>query len=72
MHKLNWLENGEIEKLAAGLRKLAEAEQNSELAKAIRIEAEYFDHNRDRMRYPEFRKKNLFVGSGVIEAGCKT
>ena len=24
------------------------------------------------MRYPEFRKKNLFVGSGVIEAGCKT
>ena len=70
MHKLNWLENGEIEKLAAGLRKLAEAEQNSELAKAIRIEAEYFDHNRDRMRYPEFRKKNL--GSGVIEAGCKT
>ena len=72
MHKLNWLENGEIEKLAAGLRKLAEAEQNSELAKAIRIEAEYFDHNRDRIRYPEFRKKNLFVGSGVIEAGCKT
>jgi hypothetical protein len=72
VHKLNWLENGEIEKLAAGLRKLAGAEQNSELAKAIRIEADYFDHNRDRMRYPEFRKKNLFVGSGVIEAGCKT
>ena len=24
------------------------------------------------MRYPEFRKKNLFVGSGVIEAGSKT
>jgi hypothetical protein len=24
------------------------------------------------MRYPEFRKMNLFVGSGVIEAGCKT
>ena len=24
------------------------------------------------MRYPRFRKQNLFVGSGVIEAGCKT
>jgi hypothetical protein len=36
------------------------------------VEAEYFDSNRDRMRYPEFRKKNLFVRSGVIEAGCKT
>jgi len=72
MRKLDWLENGKIEKLATALRKLADAEQNSELAKAICIEAEYFDGNRDRMRYPEFRKKNLFVGSGVIEAGCKT
>jgi hypothetical protein len=72
MCKLDWLENGKIEKLAAALRKLADADQNSELAKAIRNEAEYFDGNRDRMRYPEFRKKNLFVGSGVIEAGCKT
>jgi hypothetical protein len=24
------------------------------------------------MRYPEFRAQHLFVGSGVIEAGCKT
>jgi hypothetical protein len=72
MRKLDWLENGNIEKLAAALRKLADAEQNTELAKIIRIEAEYFDSNRERMRYPEFRKKNLFVGSGVIEAGCKT
>ena len=24
------------------------------------------------MRYPEFRKKTLFVGPGVIEAACKT
>ena len=72
MRKLDWLENGKIEKLAMALRKLADAEQNSELAKAICIEAEYFDSNCDRMRYPDFRKKNLFVGSGVIEAGCKT
>ena len=24
------------------------------------------------MNYPKFRKQHLFVGSGVIEAGCKT
>ena len=24
------------------------------------------------MRYPEFRRQHLFVGTGVIEAGCKT
>jgi hypothetical protein len=71
-HKLDWLENGKIEKLVTALRKLAETNRNAELVKAIRIEAEYFDGNRERMRYPEFRAKNLFVGSGVIEAGCKT
>ena len=31
----------------------------------------YFETNAARMRYPEFRRKHLFVGSGVIEAGCK-
>ena len=72
MHKLDWLENGKIEKLVALLRKLADANPNPELVKIIRIEADYFDGNRDRMRYPDFRKRNLFVGSGVIEAGCKT
>jgi hypothetical protein len=24
------------------------------------------------MRHPGFRRQHLFVGSGVIEAGCKT
>ncbi len=24
------------------------------------------------MNYPLFRKQHLFIGSGVIEAGCKT
>ena len=30
------------------------------------------ERNAKRMRYPTFRKQSLFVGSGVIEAGCKT
>ena len=25
----------------------------------------------DRMRYADFRARGLFVGSGVVEAGCK-
>jgi hypothetical protein len=44
----------------------------SELAAAIRTEAGYFERNAERMRDPQFRKRQLFVGSGVIEAGCKT
>ena len=32
----------------------------------------YFERNKERMRYADFRKRGLFVGSGVIEAGCRT
>jgi len=43
-----------------------------DVAEKIRTEADYFETNSERMRYPEFRRQHLFVGSGVIEAGCKT
>lgn len=32
----------------------------------------YFEHNRERMQYGSFRARGFFIGSGVIEAGCKT
>jgi hypothetical protein len=32
----------------------------------------YFENNAAQMRYAEFREANLFVGSGVVEAGCRT
>ena len=31
----------------------------------------YFENNAPRMRYRWFRSRGLFVGSGVVEAGCK-
>ena len=31
----------------------------------------YFEHNAPRMRYQHFRDLGMFVGSGVVEAGCK-
>ncbi|MGH3198870.1 MAG: ISKra4 family transposase [Streptosporangiaceae bacterium] len=31
----------------------------------------YFENNAPRMRYKWFRSRGLFVGSGVVEAGCK-
>ena len=45
---------------------------DADLAKKIRNEADYFANNAASMNYPLFRKHYLFVGSGVIEAGCKT
>jgi uncharacterized protein UPF0236 len=32
----------------------------------------YFERNIQRMQYGTFRKAGYFVGSGVVEAGCKT
>lgn len=41
-------------------------------AKAVEKALGYFDHNVARMQYRTFRRQGLFIGSGVIEAGCKS
>jgi len=64
------LDQGKIENLVKRLRKLQS--ENQEVVKKLSLEAEYFERNASRMRYPAFRKLGLFVGSGVVEAGCKT
>ncbi len=38
----------------------------------ISREIEYFRTNAERTRYGFFRQKGFFIGSGVVEAGCKT
>ena len=45
---------------------------DDELAHLLAMEADYFERNAERMRYAWFREQGLFVGSGVVEAGCKT
>src|SRR5260370_37044626 len=57
-------------KLVTSLR--SDETQSADLAEKIRTEVEYFRRNARRMRYPKFRRQHLFVGTGVIEAGCKT
>ena len=39
---------------------------------AVEEKLGYFVRNVARMQYGTFRKQRLFIGSGVIEAGCKT
>ena len=70
IHQKRLLDKGKIEKLVNALRAIRPA--HPEVAEQIRIEADYFERNKERMRYPKFRRQHLFVGSGVIEAGCKT
>jgi len=70
VHQKRLLDKGKIEKLVCALRSIVST--NAEVLQEIRSEAAYFETNAARMRYPKFRRQHLFVGSGVIEAGCKT
>ena len=64
------LDNGRIESLLTSLRALRPVA--TEAIDMVRTEAGNFAANAERMRYPEFRRQGLFVGTGVMEAGCKT
>ena len=41
-------------------------------AQSVEEQLGYFVHNIKRMKYRTFRRQGFFIGSGVIEAGCKT
>ncbi len=64
------LDRGRIESLLRDLRSLSPTTR--EAAELLQRAADYFSANAERMRYPAFRRQHLFVGSGVVEAGCKT
>lgn len=65
-----WLKADRIDHFIKEVTGLANADpdKRNEILKAIN----YFIKNRDRMRYATFQKAGYFVGSGVVEAGCKT
>lgn len=58
-----------VEKLIAQTRQDAIARG---CLQTVEEKLHFFVHNVDRMQYGTFRKQGLFIGSGVIEAGCKT
>jgi hypothetical protein len=64
------LDAGEIRRLVAALGRLQP--RGEETQEAVRKAQGYFEANTARMRYAQFRRQGLFVGSGVVEAGCKT
>jgi len=67
------LDEGKIEELVERLRAIAveQAVTCPNPTNEVLTEAEYFATNASRMNYPDFRARGFFVGSGVIEAGCK-
>lgn len=64
------LNQGRIEKIIE--ETLKHMPRNEQDAKEIKEEMGYFETNKERMRYTDYFEKGLFVGSGVIEAACRT
>lgn len=64
------LDAGEVEAVVAAMSRLRPRHQR--IQGAVQTEIDYFGGNAERMRYADFRKQGLFVGSGVVEAGCRT
>ena len=60
--------NGNIDALARSVRRILPPGRIEQGEKALA----YFLKNRKAMRYDEFRNQGYFIGSGVVEAACKT
>ena len=73
LHKDRWwelLDQGQIEALVEQARACLPRDPGA--CKEASTTIAYFEHNKDRMRYARFKAEGLFVGSGVIEAACKS
>src|SRR5438105_6505013 len=66
----DWLEAGDIGRLIRQASKQLPASAKSK--KSMLQQLRYFANNAPQMRYAEYREKKFFVGSGVVEAGCRT
>jgi hypothetical protein len=63
------LYQGHALRIAERLRELAH--RHRRIAKGLRQEAGYFEHNQRRMQYLETREDGFPIGSGMVESGIK-
>lgn len=71
-HRIRWwydLDRGMVEKIINEARMRLPVDADNR--KKVEAELNYLNENKERMRYAEFRRQGLFIGSGVVEAGCK-
>lgn len=59
------------EQLGAPEQSLDEAARSRDPRWIARRNVHYFESNRERIDYPQYRKMNLPVGSGAVESACK-
>ena len=63
------LYNADAAPVMAALRRLRSTDPAAR--EVLRTTLAYYRNHRRKMRYREFRAKGCFIGSGVVEGGCK-
>jgi hypothetical protein len=67
------LSHGKIEQLVTQIAQLPPIAPPPGKSKSIPEQAiGYFTTNAERMRYPTFRAQGMHIGSGIVEAACKS
>lgn len=70
-------EQGGVDKVIAELRRLErklreKKHKHKKRGERLRKERKYFENQRERMDYARYQELGLPIGSGVVEAACKT
>jgi hypothetical protein len=72
-HAGTLLVHGQIEELVTAIAALPQIPPEPNESRSVPEKAvDYFTINAQRMRYPSFRAQGMHVGSGIVEAACKT
>jgi hypothetical protein len=58
--------------LLVSLQELRQRGMSAPVRAAVIGEVQYFRRNRRRMQYPAYRAKGMMIGSGPVEAACKS
>ncbi len=64
-------DKGKVEDVIDELKQIRDESRKKSLGDLIQKEINYFEANKDRMKYDEYRKMKLPIGSGTIESACK-
>ncbi len=64
------LDRGDVESVIRAIKRLRPS--GKELQKLCETTIGYYVNNLHRMHYQDYRNEGHFVGSGVLEAGCRT
>lgn len=67
--QIDLLQKGKVNQVISSLKKVHT--RSKEKQEKIQEAVTYFENNQKKMKYKEFRDKGYFIGSGVVEAGCK-